>query len=545
MSSPPSDNPPALNPPLLGSSNAWLPKDLVETCGLQGALSDDFSSGPSAFWPFTLEPPWMGLENGVRDPVAPKEPPCFTLPSAMDAPFLDDSLARAFRAGSSDTSSDSHEDDDVLPALGARSDRARMLLGSPFHSPPTPSARDTSLDGLDDISIAQRWFATPDDRMSAAWYCDNFRPASEPLAGDRTHHARVHHPMHLRSPPAPTPRNTARMMPRDVYCTSDAPLWSVFVGGLEPMVSEDDLVRHFASPPQMQPEQGYMPLQSPFANQSLRVRHVVPFAVHSAKIVRPAVSTANRGYGFVRFLSREESERALAEMHHSLLIPQQMPWKTVRVYISTANRQCNRFMMQCSPRGGDKGSPETPGALGAPRACSRMAASAPRTRRRATVPMRGAIGRGMSPRGSSKTDAAAHDGVPTTIMFVDTEEAEGEQNTRPDLASALTVAHSTSALDPTNTTVFVGSLFSIATESLLFELFSPFGPIVSVNVPRGHDYGFVQFCRKDDAAQAIASMQRYEVAGGNLRLSWGRNVGEKAVARAAVRAGLRWVEDAV
>ncbi|WFD01415.1 hypothetical protein MOBT1_000078 [Malassezia obtusa] len=111
------------------------------------------------------------------------------------------------------------------------------------------------------------------------------------------------------------------------------------------------------------------------------------------------------------------------------------------------------------------------------------------------------------------------------------------------LASALAVAHTSSALDPNNTTVFVGSLFNLASETTLYSLFSPFGPILSVNIPRGQDCGFVQFARKDDAARAIAEMQNCPVAGGALRLSWGRSIGEKAAARAATRAGLRWVED--
>ena len=112
------------------------------------------------------------------------------------------------------------------------------------------------------------------------------------------------------------------------------------------------------------------------------------------------------------------------------------------------------------------------------------------------------------------------------------------------MASALTKAHASSALDPTNTTVFVGSLFSLATENTLRTLFAPYGPIQSINIPRGQDCGFVQFASKQDAARAIAEMQGFQIVGGGaLRLSWGRSVGEKAAARAAIRAGLRWVED--
>jgi len=135
--------------------------------------------------------------------------------------------------------------------------------------------------------------------------------------------------------------------------------------------------------------------------------------------------------------------------------------------------------------------------------------------------------------------------VPTTLTFVSESQGDVPAQDQPHLASALTVAHASSALDPTNTTVFVGSLFTLATETMLHALFSPFGPIHSINIPRGQDCGFVQFAHKRDAARAIAEMQGYQLSGGGaLRLSWGRSLGEKAAARAAIRAGLRWVEGA-
>ena len=84
----------------------------------------------------------------------------------------------------------------------------------------------------------------------------------------------------------------------------------------------------------------------------------------------------------------------------------------------------------------------------------------------------------------------------------------------------------------------------MASENLLQSLFSSFGPILTINIPKGQDCGFVQFARKGDAAAAIATMQNYPLFGGSLRLSWGRSINEKTAARAAARAGLRWVEDA-
>ena len=165
------------------------------------------------------------------------------------------------------------------------------------------------------------------------------------------------------------------------------------------------------------------------------------------------------------------------------------------------------------------------GALAAPRDthCTRIRQRRPRREARARVPV------------DPET-------VPTVLTFVHEDGSELEE--QPALAVALTHAHEASALDPNNTTVFVGSLMSMASESLLRQLFSPFGPIVTINIPKGQDCGFVQFARKDDAAAAITTMQNYPLSGGSIRLSWGRSISEKTAARAAARAGLRWVEDA-
>ena len=68
------------------------------------------------------------------------------------------------------------------------------------------------------------------------------------------------------------------------------------------------------------------------------------------------------------------------------------------------------------------------------------------------------------------------------------------------------------------------------------------GKVLSVNIPRGQDCGFVQYERKCDAAHAVVYLHKYITPMHSLRMSWGRLVVEKVAARAAVRAGLKWVE---
>jgi RNA recognition motif-containing protein len=99
--------------------------------------------------------------------------------------------------------------------------------------------------------------------------------------------------------------------------------------------------------------------------------------------------------------------------------------------------------------------------------------------------------------------------------------------------NANPMTYSNSALDPNNTTVFVGGLSSLISEDTLKTFFAPFGEIIYVKIPPGKGCGFVQFVRKMDAERAIERMQGFPIGGGRIRLSWGRSQGDKAAAAAA------------
>lgn len=90
-----------------------------------------------------------------------------------------------------------------------------------------------------------------------------------------------------------------------------------------------------------------------------------------------------------------------------------------------------------------------------------------------------------------------------------------------------TLPSPSSALDPNNTTVFVGGLSSMISEDILRTFFEPFGAIAYVKIPPGKGCGFVSFARKVDAERAIEKMQGFPVGGCRIRLSWGRSQGEK------------------
>ncbi|KAL0376107.1 UNVERIFIED_CONTAM: Polyadenylate-binding protein RBP47 [Sesamum calycinum] len=87
------------------------------------------------------------------------------------------------------------------------------------------------------------------------------------------------------------------------------------------------------------------------------------------------------------------------------------------------------------------------------------------------------------------------------------------------------VGHSES--DSSNTTVFVGGLDSDVTDEQLRESFTPYGEVVSVKIPAGKGCGFVQFACRSNAEDAIQRLNGTVIGKQTVRLSWGRNLGNK------------------
>ncbi|KAJ0077050.1 hypothetical protein Patl1_36183 [Pistacia atlantica] len=78
-----------------------------------------------------------------------------------------------------------------------------------------------------------------------------------------------------------------------------------------------------------------------------------------------------------------------------------------------------------------------------------------------------------------------------------------------------------------NATIFVGALDSDVSDEDLREPFSQFGEIVSVKIPVGKGCGFVQFANRKDAEGALQKLQGTVIGKQTVRLSWGRNPGNK------------------
>ncbi|XP_039034537.1 polyadenylate-binding protein RBP45-like [Hibiscus syriacus] len=81
--------------------------------------------------------------------------------------------------------------------------------------------------------------------------------------------------------------------------------------------------------------------------------------------------------------------------------------------------------------------------------------------------------------------------------------------------------------DPNNTTIFVGNLDSDVTEDHLREVFSPYGRLVHVKIPRNKGCGFVQFADRSCAEEALRILNGTQLGGQSIRLSWGRSTPNK------------------
>lgn len=81
--------------------------------------------------------------------------------------------------------------------------------------------------------------------------------------------------------------------------------------------------------------------------------------------------------------------------------------------------------------------------------------------------------------------------------------------------------------EPSNTTVFVGGLDPCVSEDELKDSFSQYGDIASVKIPVGKQCGFVQFVHRNNAEEALQSLNGSVIGKQAVRLSWGRNTSNK------------------
>ncbi|KAH8890427.1 RNA-binding domain-containing protein [Thozetella sp. PMI_491] len=225
------------------------------------------------------------------------------------------------------------------------------------------------------------------------------------------------------------------------------PEFSIFVGDLGPEVNEFVLVSLF---------------QSRFPS------------CKSAKIMTDAMTGQSRGYGFVRFASEEDQQRALVEMQG--------------VYCG------NRPM--------------------------RISTATPKTRSHGFAHgQQGAAQQMMGPGGPN----------PGPMGWGMQQQQQQQQQPFYGHGAYNPMQPMNQFTDPNNTTVFVGGLSGYVTEDELRSFFQGFGEITYVKIPPGKGCGFVQFVHRHAAEMAINQMQGYPIGNSRVRLSWGRSQNNSGV----------------
>ncbi len=203
--------------------------------------------------------------------------------------------------------------------------------------------------------------------------------------------------------------------------------------------------------------------------------------VKTVRVMTDPATGVSRCFGFVRFTSEEDRNRALVEMNGKWL-----GGRPIRVALATPKHQNGNNVN-----------------LGLGHMMGRSEFDYPVQQK--------------SP-SNIVGDGSSGMGEPLMAQFVPTQR-ENVFSPYPGSGSAPY----SGGQDPNNTTVFVGGINSSVSEDALRSLFDPFGDIVNVCVPPGKGCGFVRFTTHESAQQAVNEMQGFVLGGSRIRLRWGRS----------------------
>lgn len=327
----------------------------------------------------------------------------------------------------------------------------------------------------------------------------------------------------------------------------------IFVAGLHPELQEEDLLVAFLDPPPFPCDH---PLKSSLMadkyDQSAHSRPAPFGSTLTANIVSDERTGISKGFGYVTFSEAHDCSRAMVEMQGVIVGPNRSSGPGCPLRISYAGsqgattddvyhhnvRQTEPFNLQLSYGDSVNVSPfptttawsaidRAPHRSSIPAAAEMAKYSIPVSSPPSwpegvpslpgfpTIPATGALG---------PVDVSLRSGVSSATSWSGPASLAGTGFT----LGPSTLPSPSSALDPKNTTVFVGGLSSLISEDTLKTFFAPFGAIAYVKIPPGKGCGFVSFVLKADAEKAIERMQGFPVGGCRIRLSWGRSQGEKS-----------------
>lgn len=247
-----------------------------------------------------------------------------------------------------------------------------------------------------------------------------------------------------------------------------SPEYSLFVGDLSASTTEAHLLLFF--------------------------QKLFPNSIKTVRVMTDPVSGKSRCFGFVRFTDDSERRRALVEMNGA--------WfggRPLRVALATPRNASSSRSPKSDFRGNDMAAPG---------------------------PYMDQLQEYMyMPPGANAPVHGGHPGGPGSSYYYTLPmmgDKANELGYMPQGIPQSIPPQGQPYLDPTNTTVFVGGLSSDVSEQTLLTLFMPFGVIQQIKIPPGKNCGFLKYSTREEAEDAILSMEGFIIGGNRVRLGWGR-----------------------
>lgn len=261
--------------------------------------------------------------------------------------------------------------------------------------------------------------------------------------------------------------------------------------------------------------------------------------VVNVKVIRNKQTGQSEGYGFVEFFSRAAAEKVLQSYSGSLMPNTEQPFRLNWATFSAGDRRTDAgsdlsiFVGDLAPEVTDSMLQETfsgkfPSVKGA-----KVIIDSNTGRSKGYGFVRFADENERS-RAMTEMNGVYCSSRPMRIDVATPKKASGYQQQYSSQALVLAGGHASNGSriqgsdgESNNATIFVGALDSDVSDEDLREPFSQFGEIVSVKIPAGKGCGFVQFSNRKNAEDALQKLQGTVIGKQTVRLSWGRNPGNR------------------
>ncbi|KAE8723758.1 Polyadenylate-binding protein RBP47C [Hibiscus syriacus] len=263
--------------------------------------------------------------------------------------------------------------------------------------------------------------------------------------------------------------------------------------------------------------------------------------VSSVKIIRNKQTGQSEGYGFVEFYSRTAAEKVLQSYNGSLMPNTEQPFRLNWASFSVNERR-PEMGSELSIFVGDLAADVTDTILHETFSSRFQSVKGAKV----VIDSNTGCSKGYGfvrfgdenerSRAMTEMNGVYCTSRPMRIGVATPKKASGYQQQYSSQAVVLAGGHAANGVvaqgsqydnESNNATIFVGGLDSDVTDEDLRQPFSQFGEIISVKIPSGKGCGFVQFVNRKNAEEAIQSLNGTTIGKQTVRLSWGRNVGNK------------------